>query len=117
MSEAVQVQMILVFGTIMVAVVTTVGLIAVALINRTRQHAKAASDNTAVTRHAITNDHPTNFRDDLDEKFEEVFRLLGIHGRQINRLFVADSKLAADLEATRPKTPRKRTYTPKENPK
>lgn len=106
-------QIVLAFGSIVVAIITTVGLIAIALINRTRQHAKAASDNTAKTRDEFTNDHKVNLRDDLDEKFaglEAQMRKQGsqINGRldrqarQINKLFANDRDLADELEQTRP---------------
>lgn len=50
---------------VVVAIVTTVGLVVVAIIsNRTRQHAKAARDQ-------VQNSHSTNLRDELDNRHEE----------------------------------------------
>jgi len=53
-----------------VAVITTIGLVVVALIsNRSRQHAKAA-------REQVENAHSTNLREELDER----------HGENVDRL-------------------------------
>lgn len=50
---------------VLVATVTTVGLIVVAVIsNRGRQHAKAARDQ-------VQNSHNTNLRDELDSRHRE----------------------------------------------
>lgn len=51
--------------SVVVAIVTTIGLIVVAVIsNRTRQHAKAARDQ-------VQNSHSTNLRDELDTRHVE----------------------------------------------
>jgi len=63
------VQAIIVFGSIVTAIVGAVGIIIVAMLNRTRQHAKVAADQTQ-------NSHKSNLRDDLDEKFEGLETLL-----------------------------------------
>ena len=98
------------------AIVTTAGLIVVALIaNRSRQHAKAA-------RTQVENDHTTNLRVEGDDRHLEILESLkdlkkdlsgvksDIRGvrRDIGRL--ADSDLSQwtairDLEDTRPKHP------------
>ena len=75
MTEAVQVQAIIVFGSILTAVVGTVGVIIVAMLNRTRQHAKVAADQTA-NSHNKPDGTPLNLRDDLDEKFEWIADLV-----------------------------------------
>lgn len=109
LSPAGEVQVILVFGTIITAVITTIGIVAVALINRTRQHAKAASDNTAETRDEFVNDHKTNLRDDLDAKFAGLNKRLDKQSRQIAALFARDRELAQEIEQTVPRTTHHRT--------
>lgn len=61
----VEVQLIAQIGAVAVAVVTVIGLIAVAILNRTRQHAKAV-------RYQVENDHSTNLRDDADKYHGET---------------------------------------------
>ncbi|MGV8852333.1 MAG: hypothetical protein ACOH1M_07190 [Rhodoglobus sp.] len=65
MPETAQVQLIITFGSIISAIVTAGGIVLVAMLNRTRQHAKVAADQTK-------NSHETNLRDDLDEKFLDL---------------------------------------------
>lgn len=65
MSVETEVQLIAQLGAIGVAVVTAIGLIIVAIVNRTRQHTKAVRDQ-------VENDHPTNFRDEQDHRHLEV---------------------------------------------
>jgi CBS-domain-containing membrane protein len=112
-SEAVQLQLITVIGSILVAVVSGIGLVAVALLNTTRRHAKAASDNTAATRDQVTNSHSINLRDDLDAQFKRMNKKLDAHSRQISKLFRQDAQLAADLEQTRPRA-KQRKQVPNE---
>lgn len=88
-----------------------------------RKHVKAAAASAAETtvvskqtRYAVTNDHPKNLRDDLDEKFNGLeTQLKGTNtrltkleknsikqGNQINTLFRSDQNLADEIEKTRP---------------
>lgn len=126
LTEAVQIQLIIVFGSIACAIVAAVGAIILALVNRTRQHAKAASDNTAATRTQVTNDHKTNLRDDLDDKFKAmgddlatVLADLGTvkttqakQGKQISALFSRDNALAKEIEDTKRPQSKPRSYAP-----
>jgi hypothetical protein len=75
MTEAVQIQMVIVFGSILTAIVGATGVIIVAMLNRTRQHAKVAADQTA-NSHKNPDGTPLNLRDDLDEKFEGLADLV-----------------------------------------
>ncbi len=63
--ESVQVQLVVTFGVIIAAIITTMGGLILAILNRTRQHAKA-------TREGVENSHDTNLRDDLDGKVEVI---------------------------------------------
>lgn len=66
LTDAAAVQLIAVIGSIVVAVVTAIGIVIVAMLNRTRQHARAASKNTAETRDEVKNSHEINLRDNID---------------------------------------------------
>lgn len=70
-------EIVIVFGSIFATIITTIGVVIVASLNRTRQHAKNASDNTAQTREQVVNSHSMNLRDDLDEKFQSIANLIG----------------------------------------
>lgn len=56
-------------GAVIVAAIGVVGAILLVLLERTRRHAKAA-------REQVENDHPTNLRDEADER----------HGANVSRL-------------------------------
>lgn len=115
MSDATQVQLIATFGVVISTVVTTIGLIALGILNRTRQHSKATRDTAADTHYQLANDHKTNLRDDLDGKFLDVTNALDAlklgqetltkgqarQGRQISALFRQDRALAEEIEHTR----------------
>jgi hypothetical protein len=76
---------------ILVAGITTLGLILVAVItNRTRQHAKA-------TREQVENSHETNLRHDLDD-----------HGRKIDSLAARFERFVEIYEAEHPPHRRRR---------
>lgn len=124
MSEQLQIQYIVVLGSIAVAVITTIGVIMVARINTAVRHTKAASVNALATRVEVKNDHEVNLRDDLDAKFAGVFEELAAlrtgqrrQGRQINALFAADRELEREIENTKQPAPRRRSYAPKETKK
>jgi hypothetical protein len=125
MSEAVLLQLIATTGVVLGALLLFFGTVLTVLSNRTRQHARAASNNTAETRDEVKNDHKTNLRDDLDAKFAEVLaELAGVkstqatQGRQINHLFRNDRELHEELEQTQtkaaPAASKPRSYKPKE---
>lgn len=65
MSVETEVQLIAQIGAVAVAVVSAIGLILVAIVNRTRQHTKAV-------RNQVENDHTTNFRDEQDVRHVEL---------------------------------------------
>jgi hypothetical protein len=113
MTEAIQLQLIITFGALGGTGIITLGSILIAIANRTRQHAKAASDNTAETRDQVKNDHTVNLRDDLDGKQADVLATLktiidtqGRQGRQIALLFRQDREMAEELEHTQQPRPR-----------
>jgi hypothetical protein len=54
---------------VLVAIVTVLGGVLIALIERTRRHARAA-------RTQVENSHATNFRDESDERHRETIRRL-----------------------------------------
>lgn len=109
------------------AIIVTLGVtttamsgVAVAMIARTRSHAKAAADQ-------VQNDHSSNLRDDLDDKFDSLTELVklavadigGIKSdlRQIRKEAGEDREALSNererirrLEATSPQTP----HLPKE---
>lgn len=116
---------IVTFGTIITALLGYLGVVATGA----RRHAKAA-------RYEVQNTHPTNLRDDLDEKFEGLAGLVktvidrqaeqgkDIGGIRADVRHLAESDLEqaktarvnseriAALEQTRP--PRPRSQKPKE---
>lgn len=97
---------------ILVALVSAVGLVVVALIsNRTRQHAKAA-------RAQVENSHDTNLREEADERHKQNVELLnalasdirGLRrdiGRHTDHITRHEERLD-ELERTQPTPPRKR---------
>lgn len=107
MSDAVTVQLIATIGVVLTALMVLFGTVLTLMSNRTRQHARAASNNTAQTRDQVTNDHKVNLRDDLDAKFATINRRLDTQSRQIQRLFRNDTELKHELEQTLTKPPRK----------
>jgi hypothetical protein len=67
---------------VLVAFVGAVGLVAAALANRGRQHAKAA-------REQVQNSHATNLRDDIDHvkrQNEDILAVLTDHSARIHRI-------------------------------
>jgi hypothetical protein len=105
-SEPVLLQLIATAGVVIAALLLFFGTVLTLLSNRTRQHARAASDNSAQARDQVTNDHTLNLRDDLDEKFRQVNLRFDLQARQIGRLFANDRELHEELEQTRPRKPR-----------
>lgn len=101
MSEAIVLQLVAGCFGVVIALLALFGTILTVLSNRTRQHARAASNNSAQTRDQVTNDHEINLRDDLDAKFRSLNNRLDRQGRQINRLFRNDRELAEEIEQTR----------------
>lgn len=70
-------------GAIIASFVTAIGLVAVGILNRTRQHTKRAGDNaeaaaanTAVIRAEVKNSHSTNLRDEFDERHMQIMETL-----------------------------------------
>lgn len=76
LTEPVQMQLIITFGSIIAAIVAAAGIVIVAMLNRTRQHAKVAADQTQ-------NSHKSNLRDDLDLKFEGLEGLVKALARDV----------------------------------
>lgn len=109
--EAVQIQLLIVFGSIITAVVVTVGTIIVAILNRTRQHAKESSQHAKETRWQVQNDHATNLREDLDSKFASVLASIDTSfaaiRTEITTLHKADSDLR--IELIRNRTPKEKS--------
>ena len=75
MSEAVQVQLVVVFGSVITAIITTIGIVIVAMLNRASTRQKQVLDHVQ-NEHKKADGTPLNLRDDLDEKFEGVSRLV-----------------------------------------
>jgi hypothetical protein len=89
MSEAVQVQLVVVFGSILSAIVATTGVVIVAMLNRTSSRQKRTTVAVAQVLDHVQNAHenpdgtPLNLRDDLDEKFEGMADLVKGLGNDI----------------------------------
>jgi hypothetical protein len=81
-SEAVQVQLVIVFGSIISAIVATIGVVIVATLNRTSTRQKRTTVAVAQVLDHVQNAHknpdgtPLNLRDDLDDKFEGLAGLV-----------------------------------------
>lgn len=70
-------------GAIMVAIVTAIGIVAVAILNRARQHSKnarehaqVAAENSRVIVGEVKNSHTTNLREESDERHTELIEKL-----------------------------------------
>ncbi len=90
---------------VLVAIVTVLGGVLIALIERTRRHARAA-------RAQVENSHATNLRDESDERYRETIRRLdgiaadvrGLRrdiGRHADHL-IDHEKRIDDIERTQP---------------
>lgn len=111
-TEVVLIQQI---GAIVVSIVTAIGIIMVALLNRTRQHAKLAATNSAVVKDEVKNDHTTNMRDESDERHGEIIATLRelsatqqqmletqkVHGREIGNLHKSVGGIRDELRGMR----------------
>lgn len=96
---------------IFVALIGTLGLVQVALINRTRQHSKATREQTENNHDAIGK--VPNLRDNIDLNQSEIVGLVrevlvtqNLQGRQIGRLFDLQRRNQQeidDLETTQEK--------------
>ncbi|GAB3125955.1 hypothetical protein [Glaciibacter psychrotolerans] len=75
LTEPVQIQLVIVFGSILTAVVGTIGVIIVAMVNRTRQYAKSTQEHVQ-NSHMKPDGKPLNLRDDLDDKFQGLSDLV-----------------------------------------
>lgn len=85
-------------GTIFVAGFAFLGV----LVQRTRNHVRAAAKDSLIARDQLQNSHPENFRDDLDAKFLTVGNLLANLGRDLSGIKRDIGRLAdADLEQQR----------------
>ena len=109
---------------VLVAVITTFGIILTALLGYLGVVATGARRHAKATRNEIQNSHDMNFRDDLDEKFGGLSGLMRIvikdQGgmkediRLIRREAIADREHIRELEQIR--SPARKRATPnKEN--
>lgn len=97
---------------VIVAVITTFGIILTALLSYLGVVATGARRHAKAARHQVQNSHEVNLRDDLDEKFEGLADLVKIvikdQGgmkediRLIRREAIADREHIRELEQTRP---------------
>lgn len=102
-------------GAVAIAIITVIGGIMVALLNRTRQHAKEAAANSVVVKNEVKNDHTTNLRDESDERHSEIIATLRelsatqqqmletqkVHGREIGNLHKSVGSIRDDLRGMR----------------
>lgn len=108
--------------SILVAVIGAMGLIAAAgigLLVSIRRQTKRSAEHSESSNYELKNDHKTNLRVDLDEKFEglavlvkgvradvnKVQRQQHITSGQVQTLFRQGNEMSKELEATRPKPP------------
>ena len=100
MTPEAELELIRATGLVLVALVTALGAILVALLNRTRQHAKAA-------REQVENNHPKNLRDEQDERHgENVSRLDSLERGQLQlQRAVGSIQDHLGIERTMPRPP------------
>lgn len=89
-----EVELIAQLGASAVAVVTAIGLILVAIVNRTRQHTKAV-------RTQVENDHEINFRDELDDRHAEILAKVDAAAEAIAGLGKSVGGIRDDLRQVR----------------
>jgi hypothetical protein len=100
LSEAAQIiiTLISVVGSIVVAGFTFLGVRA----NETRRHARSAAEDSAITKLEVKNSHTTNFRDESDERHNQVMEVLHDQTKSISGIKRDIGRLAdTDLELSR----------------
>lgn len=75
LSEPVQLQLIIVFGSIITAIIGTVGGVMVTMLNRASNRQKQVLEHVQ-NSHKNPDGTPLNLRDDLDEKFDGLASLV-----------------------------------------
>lgn len=73
MSESVLVALITAFGVVLAAFMGVI----IALLNRTRQHARAASNHASAAAFEVKNHHQTNLRENIDTNHRQVLGAIG----------------------------------------
>lgn len=109
-AAAIQTEVVLIqqVGAVAIAIITVIGGVMVALLNRTRQHAKVAAANSTVVKNEVKNDHTTNLRDESDERHSEIITTLRqvletqkVHGREIGNLHKSVGGIRDELRGMR----------------
>ena len=100
LSDAAQIiiTLVSVLGSIVVAGFTFLGVRA----NQTRAHARAAAEDSAITKLEVKNSHTTNFRDEFDQRHNQIMEVLHDQTKSIAGLKRDIGRLAdTDLELSR----------------
>lgn len=91
--------------TVLVALISAGSLIVVALLgsnlfvaNRTRKHAKAASDHASDAAYQVKNDHSSNLRENIDLNHRQVLGAIG----QIHLVLASLDGRVSEVEETQP---------------